>query len=56
LLRTSYMASHLEAELDYALRVLEKLGREFWIVGSASRRDELELLAQQHFGARAAVV
>jgi 8-amino-7-oxononanoate synthase len=56
LLRTSYMASHSEAELDYALGVLERLGREFGILGSASRRDELELLAQQHFGAKAAVV
>ncbi len=32
LIRTSYMASHTDADLDYVLEVLEKLGREFGII------------------------
>jgi 8-amino-7-oxononanoate synthase len=50
LIRTSYMASHTDEDLDYALEVLQKLGREFGIIGSESRADELSAIARQHFG------
>ncbi|MEN9722582.1 MAG: 2-amino-3-ketobutyrate CoA ligase [Pseudomonadota bacterium] len=50
LIRTSYMATHTDEDLDYALQVLEKLGREFGIIGSNSRASELAQLARSHFG------
>lgn len=50
LIRTSYMASHSESDLDYVLDVLEKLGKEFKIIGTDSRQTELAALAQAHFG------
>lgn len=50
LLRTSYMAIHTDDDLDYVLEVLSKLGREFGIIGSGSRQDELAALAKTHFG------
>ncbi len=50
LIRTSYMASHTDEDLDYVLTVLEKLGREFGIIGNNSRQDELAQLAHHHFG------
>ncbi len=50
LIRTSYMATHTDEDLDYALGVLEKLGREFGIIGSDSRASALAQLAQAHFG------
>jgi 8-amino-7-oxononanoate synthase len=51
LIRTSYMATHSEAELDYVLQVLETLGKEFGIIGNQSRQAELEAIAQAHFSA-----
>ena len=54
LIRTSYMATHTDEDLDYALDVLQKLGREFGIIGSEGRADELSRLAEAHFGARSA--
>jgi 8-amino-7-oxononanoate synthase len=54
LIRTSYMASHTSEDLDYALEVLQKLGREFGIIGSDSRESELAALARQHFGSNMA--
>jgi 7-keto-8-aminopelargonate synthetase-like enzyme len=53
LIRTSYMASHTEAELDYAINVLDKLGREFGIIGNRDRSQELAQIAQTHFGIQA---
>lgn len=53
LIRTSYMSSHTEDDLDYALEILDKLGREFGIIGNSSRQAELAALAQAHFGAHA---
>ncbi len=53
LIRTSYMASHTESDLDYVLETLEKLGKSFGIIGNESRSDELSASAQAHFGARA---
>lgn len=50
LIRTSYMASHTDSDLDYVLEVLEKLGKEFGIIGNDSRQSELAALAQTHFG------
>lgn len=53
LIRTSYMASHKDEDLDYVLEVLDKLGREFGIIGNSGRQAELAALAQAHFGAHA---
>ena len=50
LIRTSYMASHTDSELDYVLEVVERLGREFGIIGNDSRQEELASLAKHHFG------
>ncbi len=50
LIRTSYMASHTDEDLDYVLEVLDRLGHEFGIIGQASRQEELAALAQTHFG------
>lgn len=49
LIRTSYMASHTDEDLDYVLEVLDKLGHEFGIIGSSDRQEELAALAQSHF-------
>jgi 8-amino-7-oxononanoate synthase len=49
LIRTSYMASHTDDDLDYVLEVLESLGKEFGIIGT-DRQAELAALAQHHFG------
>lgn len=54
LIRTSYMASHVDEDLDYALDVLESLGREFGIIGDSGRQEQLAMLAQAHFGAKMA--
>ena len=50
LIRTSYMAIHTPEELDYTLEVLETLGRQFGILGSAERQEELAMVAHNHFG------
>jgi 8-amino-7-oxononanoate synthase len=52
LIRTSYMATHAHDDLCYALEVLEKLGREFGIIGNSGRQEELANLAQAHFGVK----
>lgn len=54
LVRTSYMASHEDDDLDYVLEVLDKLGREFGIIGNGGKQAELAELAHAHFGIRAA--
>jgi len=51
LIRTSYMASHTDEDLDYVLEVLSKLGKEFGIIGT-DRQAELAVLAQHHFGVK----
>jgi len=53
LIRTSYMASHNEEDLNYVLGVLETLGKEFGIIGNHTRQQELAMLAQTHFGTEA---
>lgn len=50
LIRTSYMALHTDSDLDYVLDVLDKLGREFGILGNSDRQEELAHLAKTHFG------
>ncbi len=50
LIRTSYMASHANEDLDYVLEVLEALGKEFGIIGHQSKQAELAALAHAHFG------
>lgn len=50
LIRTSYMASHTDSDLNYVLEVLEVLGKEFGIIGNQGRQDELAALAHAHFG------
>jgi len=52
LIRTSYMASHTDEDLDYVLEVLDKLGREFGIIGDQGRQEELANLASAHFGVK----
>lgn len=52
LIRTSYMASHTDDDLDYVLDVLNRLGKEFGIIGT-ERQHELAALAQHHFGVKA---
>jgi 8-amino-7-oxononanoate synthase len=53
LLRTSYMASHTQTDLDYALEHLEKVGKQFGILGSAEATERLNKLAVENFGAHA---
>lgn len=50
LIRTSYMASHTDQDLNYVLEVMEKLGKEFGIIGNQGKQDKLAVLAQTHFG------
>ena len=51
LLRTSYMASHTKEDLDYALEHLEKVGREFGVLGNSEATERLNKLAMDNFGA-----
>lgn len=51
LIRTSYMATHSEDDLDFVLEVLDDLGKEFEIIGNRDRQAELDALAQAHFTA-----
>lgn len=51
LIRTSYMASHTDKDLDYVLEVLQDLGREFGVIDNKDRQKQLEELAATHFGA-----
>ena len=53
LIRTSYMAIHKDDELDYVLEVLEKLGKEFGVIGGTEKQARLTELARTHFGERA---
>ncbi|MBN20805.1 MAG: 8-amino-7-oxononanoate synthase [Bdellovibrionaceae bacterium] len=39
LIRTSYMASHTEKDLDFVLEVLDKLGKEFGIIGNSEKQE-----------------
>ncbi len=55
LIRTSYMASHTDQDLDYVLEVLHRLGREFGVIGAGSRQGELAELARAHFGQKTSV-
>lgn len=52
LIRTSYMASHTDADLDYSLTVLERLGKAFGILGNPERQGQLDATAVKHFGKR----
>jgi 8-amino-7-oxononanoate synthase len=54
LIRTSYMASHTDSDLDYVLTVLEKLGKAFGILGNPDRKAAMDRLAESHFGKRGA--
>lgn len=56
LIRTSYMATHTQEDLDYVLEVLEKLGKEFGIIGSEGKSKELAGLAEFHFGSQVAQI
>lgn len=53
LIRTSYMASHTQADLDYALEHLDKVGREFGVLGNAEVTEKLNNIARENFGAHA---
>lgn len=50
-LRTSYMASHTQEDLDYALEHLEAVGKEFGILGNPEATERLNKLAVANFGA-----
>ena len=50
LIRTSYMASHTHADLDYALEHLQKIGREFGVLGNSEATEKLNKLARENFG------
>jgi len=50
LIRTSYMASHTDQDLDYVLGVLNDLGKAYEIIGNRDREQQLAELAQTHFG------
>lgn len=54
LIRTSYMATHTDSDLNYVLDVLDKLGREYGIIGNGGRQAELAAIAQHHFGVKTA--
>jgi 8-amino-7-oxononanoate synthase len=54
LIRTSYMASHTEDDLNYVLETLESLGKEYGIIGNNGRQAELAVIAQHHFGIKTA--
>ncbi len=49
LIRTSYMASHTDADLDYVLETLETLGQEFKILGHHEKQTNLSSLAQDEW-------
>jgi 8-amino-7-oxononanoate synthase len=53
LLRTSYMASHTREDLDYALEHLEKIGKEFGVLGNDETTEKLNKLAAVNFGVHA---
>lgn len=53
LLRTSYMASHTQADLDYALEHLEKIGKQFGILCNSESKERINKLAFENFGAHA---
>jgi len=55
LIRTSYMASHTDEDLNYVLDVLQKLGKEFNIIGQNSQQEELEARAKTFFRAEVTV-
>lgn len=55
LIRTSYMATHTDADLDLVLDVLDKLGHEFGVLGNDETQEYLNALATTHFGANATV-
>ncbi|HLD99875.1 MAG TPA: hypothetical protein VJB59_06425, partial [Bdellovibrionota bacterium] len=50
LIRTSYMASHTDQDLDYVLGVLNDLGKAYEIIGNRDREQQLAELAHTHFG------
>ncbi len=53
LIRTSYMATHTQEDLDYALENLEKIGKECGVLGNPERTEQLNKLALDHFGVHA---
>ncbi|MBC7396331.1 MAG: aminotransferase class I/II-fold pyridoxal phosphate-dependent enzyme, partial [Bdellovibrionales bacterium] len=53
LIRTSYMATHTRADLDYALEHLEHVGKTFGILGNAETTEKLNKLTLENFGAHA---
>lgn len=52
LIRTSYMATHTDSDLDYVLSVLQKLGKSFGILNNPEKQAQLQSLALHHFGKR----
>jgi 8-amino-7-oxononanoate synthase len=52
LIRTSYMATHTDQDLDYVLTVMEKIGKSFGILGNPEKAAEMERISDHHFGKR----
>ncbi|MEK6704975.1 MAG: aminotransferase class I/II-fold pyridoxal phosphate-dependent enzyme [Candidatus Poribacteria bacterium] len=55
LIRTSYMASHTDEDLDYVLHVLNELGKQFDILENREKKLELASIAALHFGVPASL-
>ena len=53
LIRTSYMATHTQDDLDYALEHLAKIGKEMGILENPESKERLTKLALENFGAHA---
>ena len=53
LIRTSYMATHTRADLDYALEHLEHVGKTVGILGNAETTEKLNKRTLENFGAHA---
>ncbi len=49
LIRTSYMASHSNAELDYVLEVFKEIGKEFNITADDIDPEKLESFTKSHY-------
>lgn len=54
LIRTSYMATHTDKDLDFVLDVLNDLGHEFGVLGQSGEMDQVNRHAEGHFGVREA--
>ncbi len=52
LIRTSYMATHTDSDLDLVIDVMEKVGKKFGILGNEEKKQQFDKIAEIHFGRR----